>query len=302
MRPDPSAVGDWDLPPPQHHPQPTRRTREPPSDQGTRASLHRSGEDPQLLHHRAHRPRQVDPRRPDAAAHRRRRRPLHARPVPRPHGHRARARHHDQVAGRAHAVGARGRDVRAQHDRHPRPRRLHLRGLPLARRVRGRDPARRRGPGHRGPDPRQPLPGDGQRPRDHPGAQQDRPAGRRPREVRGRDRPPHRRRPRRRAAGERQDGHGRRRPARPRRAHGARPDRRRRRPRPRDDLRLRLRRLPRRRHLRADGRRHAAPARAGRDDVDRLEARGARDRRLEPRAHPLQGARASARSATSSPA
>ena len=52
-----------------------------------------------------------------------------ARAVPRPHGHRARARHHDQDAGRAHAVGARRRDLRAEHDRHPRARRLLLRGL-----------------------------------------------------------------------------------------------------------------------------------------------------------------------------
>ena len=51
----------------------------------------------------------------------------------------------------------------------------------LARRVRGRDPARRRRAGHRGADPREPLPGARERPHDHPGAQQDRPAGRRAR-------------------------------------------------------------------------------------------------------------------------
>ncbi len=86
--------------------------------------------DPQLLHHRPHRPRQVDAGRPDAADHRRRRRPRHARPVPRPDGHRARARHHDQVPGRAPAVGrSTAQHLRAEHDRHPRPRRLHLRGV-----------------------------------------------------------------------------------------------------------------------------------------------------------------------------
>ena len=138
----------------------------------------------QLLHHRAHRPRQVDARRPHAPAHRRRRRPADARPVPRPHGHRARARHHDQVAGRADAVGAGRHPVRAQHDRHPGPRRLHLRGVPVAGGVRGRRPPGRRRPGHRGADARQPLPGDGERPHDRPGAQQDRPAGRAAREVR----------------------------------------------------------------------------------------------------------------------
>ena len=42
------------------------------------------------------------------------------------------------------------------------------------------DPARRRGPGHRGPDPGEPLPGDRGRPPGHPGAQQDRPAERQP--------------------------------------------------------------------------------------------------------------------------
>jgi GTP-binding protein LepA len=63
-----------------------------------------------------------------------------------------------------------------EHDRHARPRRLHLRGLPLARRLRGRDPARRCRAGHRGADAREPLPGAGERPHDHPGAQQDRSA------------------------------------------------------------------------------------------------------------------------------
>ena len=45
----------------------------------------------------------------------------------------------------------------------------------------GADPAGRRRPGHRGADPREPLPGARERPHDHPGAQQDRPAGRRAR-------------------------------------------------------------------------------------------------------------------------
>jgi translation elongation factor EF-G len=72
-------------------------------------------------------------------------------------------------------------------------------------------------------------------------------------------------------------------------------------PRARDDLRLRLRRVPRRRDLRAHGRRQARAARAHPDDVDAREARPARDRRLEPRADPPR-ASASARWATSSPA
>ena len=51
-----------------------------------------------------------------------------------------------------------------QHDRHPRARRLHLRGVPLARRLRGRGPAGRRRAGHRGADAGQPLPRAGERP------------------------------------------------------------------------------------------------------------------------------------------
>ena len=89
----------------------------------------------------------------------RRRRPRDASPVPRPHGHRARARHHGQEPGGAHPLAGRRRHLRAQHDRHPGPRRLHLRGLALACRVRGRDPARRRRAGDRGADAREPLPG-----------------------------------------------------------------------------------------------------------------------------------------------
>ena len=57
-----------------------------------------------------------------------------------------------------------GDDLRAEHDRHARARRLHLRGLPLAGRLRGRGPARRRRAGHRGADAGEPLPGDGERP------------------------------------------------------------------------------------------------------------------------------------------
>ena len=102
-----------------------------------RARLDPSGVDPELLHHRAHRPRQVHAGRPHAADHRGRRRPPDARAVPRPDGHRAGTRHHRQIPGRPHALDRalrrrRGPGLRAQHDRHPRPRRLHLRGLPVA--------------------------------------------------------------------------------------------------------------------------------------------------------------------------
>ena len=70
----------------------------------------------------------------------------------------------------------------------PGPRGLRLRGVPVAGRLRGRDPARRRRPGHRGPDPRQLLPRPRERPRDRRLPQQARPARRRPRPLRVRDR------------------------------------------------------------------------------------------------------------------
>ena len=107
-----------------------------------------------------------------------------------------------------------GQRVRPRHDRHPGARRLHLRGVPLAGRLRGRRPAGRRRAGHRGADPGQPLPGPGERPHDHPGPQQDRPARRAAREVRRGDRAHHRLRPRRGAARQRQDRRGRARTAR----------------------------------------------------------------------------------------
>ena len=79
-----------------------------------------------------------------------------------------------RIAYKAHD----GQDVPAQPHRHARPRRLHLRGLAQPGRLRGRRAGRRRHAGRRGADGRQRLPGDRERPRDHPGAQQDRPAGR----------------------------------------------------------------------------------------------------------------------------
>ena len=60
--------------------------------------------------------------------------------------------------------------------------------------------------------------------------------------------------------------------------------RRRRRPAARADLRLGLRHLPRRGHLRPGRRRQAQPPRPDQDDVDRRRARDARGRRDQPRA------------------
>ena len=73
-------------------------------------------------------------------------------------------------------------------DRHPRPRGLRLRGQPQPGRLRRGGAARRRRPGHRGPDAGQRLPGAGARPGDRGRPQQDRPARGRPRPLRGRDR------------------------------------------------------------------------------------------------------------------
>ena len=63
----------------------------------------------------------------------------------------------------------------------PGPRRLHLRGEPIAPGLRGRHPGRRRHAGHRGPDAGQRPPGHGPEPGHHPGHQQDRPSLRRSR-------------------------------------------------------------------------------------------------------------------------
>ena len=67
---------------------------------------------------------------------------------------------------------------------------------------------------------------------------------------------------------------------------------------PRDDLRLRVRRLPRRRHLRPGHRRPPVAARADPDDVDQGAARAARDRRHLAGAGARRPGSASARSAT----
>ena len=75
-----------------------------------------------------------------------------------------------------------GADLRAQPDRHARARRLPLRGVALAGRLRGRAAGRRRLAGRRGADAGQRLPGGQQQPHDRPGHQQDRSAGRRSRE------------------------------------------------------------------------------------------------------------------------
>ena len=88
-------------------------------------------------------------------------------------------------AVRVFYTAQRRRDLPAAPDRHARPRGLHLRGLALARRVRGRAAGGRRLPGRRGADRRQHLPGDRLRARADPDHEQGRPARRRAR-ARGR--------------------------------------------------------------------------------------------------------------------
>ncbi len=150
---------------------------------------------PELRDHRAYRPRQVDAGRPADRAHRGARpaRDGRTRAGARFHGDRAGTRHYHQGADRAADLpGARRQDLYPQPDRHARPRRLRLRGQPLARRLRGLAAGGRRLPGGRGADAGQRLSGARQQPRGRACPQQGRPAGRRARAGaqadRGRDR------------------------------------------------------------------------------------------------------------------
>ena len=172
------------------------------------------GPHPQLLHHRPHRPRQVDARRPPHPALRGGGGPGVPRPDPRLHGPRTGARDHDQGEHRHPAVHRQGReDVRAQPDRHARARRLLPRGAPLADELRGRVAGGRRLAGGGSADGREPVSRDGVRAHGGAGDQQDRPAVRRRGPGDGGDRPRPRARPVRVDPGLGQDGHGHRRPA-----------------------------------------------------------------------------------------
>ncbi len=137
---------------------------------------------PQFLHRRAYRSREEHARRPahredghDPEARDEGADARHARP-------RTRARHHHQAQRRAHDVQrARWPRVRAESHRHAGTRRLHVRSVALARRVRGRHPRGGRVAGDPGANALESLPRARRGTRDHPDPQQDRPARRRAR-------------------------------------------------------------------------------------------------------------------------
>ena len=92
--------------------------------------------------------------------------------------------HHHQIPPGGHGIHRQGRqNLQTQPARHPRPRRFLLRGLPRARRLRGRHPDGRCRPRRGSPDRGQPPPRHRAEPHHHPGPQQDRPARRRRAEV-----------------------------------------------------------------------------------------------------------------------
>ena len=175
---------------------------------------------------------------------------------------------------------ARRPGLSAAPDRHARARRLHLRGVAVAGRVRGRAAGRRRQPGRRGADGRQHLPGDRLGARADPVPEQGRPARRRARAGRRGGRRAARRARRHGPADQRQDRRGRDRRA--RRADRPRPaaERRPRRAAAGADLRLRVRPVPRRDRLHPGGRRDVHQGRGDPGDAGRHRGRDRRHRLL----------------------
>ena len=103
-------------------------------------------------------------------------------PTPGQHGPGAGAGYHHQGPGRAPELHRRRRGgVRPEPHRHPGPRGLQLRGVPLPGRLRGGGAGGGLHPGRGGPDPGQHLPRHGARFGDSPGLQQNRPPRRQPR-------------------------------------------------------------------------------------------------------------------------
>ena len=255
----------------------------PPAGAGSRRTQDGPTAHPQLLDHRAHRPRQVHARGQDPRADAHRGPARDARAGARLDGSRARARHHDQGAGGAGVLRERLRaDLPAAPDRHARARGLHLRGVALAGRLRGRAAGGGRLPGRGGADRRQHLPRGGRGPRADPLPEQARPPRRRARAGGGRsggaDRraagsdPAHLRQDRRRRRGGAGAAGRPRAPAR-RRPRGAAP---------RADLRLRVRPVQRRDRLHPRGRRGVPQGRADPRDGERAARRHRRHRLLLP--------------------
>ena len=120
-----------------------RRTAAPRAPTGGQYHRPRDGPEPhpQLLDHRAHRPRQVDARRPHPRAHRGR---LRRARCASSSSTRWTSSASAGITIKAQAVRVIVEGPRAQPDRHARARRLHLRGLALAPGVRGRAARRRR--------------------------------------------------------------------------------------------------------------------------------------------------------------
>ncbi len=164
----------------------------------------------------------------------------------------------------------------------PGPRRLHVRGQPLAGRLRGRAVGRRRVAGRRGADGRQHVPGRRRRPRADPVPEQDRPARRRARAGRRRGRRADRRGPRHDPAHLGQDRRRRRRRARAPRGNRAGAVGQRDRAAAGADLRLRVRPVPRCRRPHPRGRRRVPHRRGDPCDGRRDAGRHRRDRLLRP--------------------
>ena len=188
--------------------------------------------------------------------------------------------HHDQGPERARRLAR----IHVPPDRHAWPRRLRVRGEPLARRLRGGRAGRRRRPGDRGADAGQLLSGARARPRDRGLPQQDRPPGGRPRPLRDGDRERARHRRRGHPQDLCQDGRGRTRAARRHRRADPSAEGRRRCSAPGSDLRFPVRSVPRCRVVGTGDERSAHVGLAAALHPGRRRPRRARDR-CPPPAH-----------------
>ena len=130
---------------------------------------------PQLLHHSAHRPRQIDAGRPPFGEDQYAESARNAVAGARRHGPGAREGHHDQEPRHTDGIqGPRRADLRPEPDRHAGTRRFFVRGVARHRLVRGCAAGGRCHAGHSGPDHIESLSGARPRPGDHSRAEQDR--------------------------------------------------------------------------------------------------------------------------------